>query len=209
LGWEVGRSVMNRIIKALIEGVGVARGKPGDIDVHLASAAEWLCRAQDATPDDGVSANYDIRKGQWSASYPETTGYIITTFYDYAAYSGNGEYAERAERMARWESAIQLEEGGVLAGTIDAEVKAPTIFNTGQVLFGWARAHEETRDPLFADSLTRAADWLVAAHGFRPGQGVGGAWQTGVAGGRGEKCRLGRCSCTQEWLAAGQLSHRQ
>ncbi len=162
---------MRRIIKALAEGLDIGRRKPRDPDTHLAAAAEWLARAQDATADDGVSASYDIKAGEWSASYPETTGYIITTLYDYAAYSGNREFAERAERMARWESEIQLDEGGVLAGTMDADIKAPTIFNTGQVLFGWARAYEETRDPVFADSLTKASDWLVKV------QDDDGAWR--------------------------------
>lgn len=150
---------------------GFGLKEAADGNVHLAAAADWLARAQDATPDDGVSAWYDIRESAWKASYPETSGYIIPTFYDYARYSGRSEFRERAERIADWELEIQLPEGGVRAGTIDSDVVAPTIFNTGQVLLGWLRAFQETRAPRFRDAAVRAADWLVAA------QDADGAWR--------------------------------
>ncbi len=137
----------------------------------LHAAAEWLARAQDATGCDGVSAYYDTAGRKWAGAYPETTGYIIPTFLRYAEFSGFGEYRERAIRMAQWESDIQLPEGGVRAGTLDAVQVLPTIFNTGQVLFGWLSAWQHTQDARFRDSLVRAADWLVAA------QDPDGAWR--------------------------------
>ncbi|HEX5352516.1 MAG TPA: hypothetical protein VFW60_00390 [Rhodanobacteraceae bacterium] len=134
-----------------------------DPERGLQAAAEWLARAQDATGSGGVSAFYDAAKREWTGAYPETTGYIIPTFFRYAELSGNDEYRERAARMAAWESDIQLPDGGVRAGTLDAKQIVPTIFNTGQVLFGWLAAWQQTRDARFRDSLVRAADWLVAA----------------------------------------------
>lgn len=133
------------------------------IDEHLRAAADWLLRAQQATPDDGVAHSYDIRKKKWLASYPETTGYAIPTLYEYATHFKAPQYAAAATRMAIWESEIQLADGGVRAGNMDAEIIAPTIFNTGQVLFGWAKAWQETGDERFKSSLIRASDWLVAA----------------------------------------------
>ena len=138
---------------------------------HLRAAVGWLLRAQAATPDDGVAHSYDLRRGRWDASYPETTGYIIPTLFDYAELFNEPRCAQAALRMADWEIAVQLPGGGVRAGTMDAEVVAPTIFNTGQVLFGFARAFTATREPRFADALRRAADWLVAA------QDADGAWR--------------------------------
>lgn len=73
--------------------------------------------------------------------------------------------------MATWESDIQFPEGGVRAGTMDATQIVPTIFNTGQVLFGWLSAWQQTQDARFRDSAVRAADWLVAA------QDPDGAWR--------------------------------
>lgn len=142
-----------------------------DAQRGLQAAAEWLVRAQDATGSGGVSAHYDAAKRKWAAAYPETTGYIIPTFLRYADFSANSEYRERALRMAQWESDIQLPEGGVRAGTLDAEKIVPTIFNTGQVLFGWLAAWQRTQDARFRDSLVRAADWLVAA------EDQDGAWR--------------------------------
>lgn len=137
----------------------------------LQAAAEWLARAQDASGCDGVSACYDAAKGAWAGAYPETTGYIIPTLLRYARFAGQPDYRERALRMAAWESDIQLADGGVRAGTMDATQVAPTIFNTGQVLFGWVAAWRETQDERFRDSLLRAADWLLAA------QDEDGAWR--------------------------------
>ena len=142
-----------------------------DARTGLQSAAEWLMRAQDASGGGGVSSHYDVAKHQWAGAYPETTGYIIPTFFRYAEFSGNSEYRERAVRMAAWESDIQLPDGGVRAGTMDATQVVPTIFNTGQVLFGWLTAWQQTQDVRFRDSAMRAADWLVAA------QDPDGAWR--------------------------------
>lgn len=142
-----------------------------DAETHLREAAEWLARAQDIGQYGGVPAYYDAARRRWEASYPETTGYIIPTFYAYADRTGEARYAERATRMALWECSIQLDNGAVRAGTMAAPRAVPTVFNTGQVLFGWAVAFERTNEPRFARSLQRAADWLVSF------QDDDGAWR--------------------------------
>lgn len=162
---------MKTLLFALKDRVGIGTARGEDIASHLAAAAGWLARAQDSTGSGGVAAWYDLKKAEWKAAYPETTGYIVPTLYDYAKFAGRPEFRERARKMAEWETDIQLEDGGVRAGTVDSEIVAPTIFNTGQVLFGWARAWRETRDTQFKDALIRASDWLVAA------QDEDGAWR--------------------------------
>lgn len=146
-------------------------GRPPDVRQALDAAADWLARAQDATGCGGVSAYYDAAKRQWAGAYPETTGYIIPTLFRYARLAGRPGFRERAIRMAVWESEIQFPDGGVRAGTLGASPVAPTIFNTGQVLFGWLSAWQETGDARFRDSAVRAADWLLAA------QDADGAWR--------------------------------
>jgi uncharacterized protein YyaL (SSP411 family) len=162
---------MKHIKQLIKDKLGAAVYPVGSIETHLKAAADWLLLAQKSTPDDGVAHSYDVRQRAWNASYPETTGYVIPTLYDYAHLYGAPEYAEAARRMALWESEIQMEDGGVRAGTMSAEIVAPTIFNTGQVLFGWAKAWLETHDERFKSSLTRASDWLVEA------QDDDGAWR--------------------------------
>jgi len=133
------------------------------LDEHIHAAAQWLMHAQSQAADGGVPHCFDVKKKRWWPSYPETTGYIIPTLFDYGNEYKVASAIEAAIRMTQWESDIQLEDGGVMAGHMGAEVITPTIFNTGQVLFGWARAYEETHEQSFYESLRRASDWLVEA----------------------------------------------
>ena len=127
----------------------------------IAAAVSWLCRAQDcsASADGGVARAYSLRSG-WSASYPETTGYIIPTIIDCATASNNEELRARARRMLSWLRSIQMPCGGFQGGKIDSVPIVPVVFNTGQILIGLAageKAFGGHRDPLL-----RAADWLVS-----------------------------------------------
>jgi hypothetical protein len=146
------------------------------VDKHLDAAMAWLCHGQDSVGGRGVARSYSLRwnrahnKRGWLAAYPETTGYIIPTFFDYAAFSGEPGYRDRAIRMAEWEAEIQLPNGAVQGGTV-AFPPTPAVFNTGQVLFGWARAFVETGDKRFRDAAGCAADFLVSA------QDSDGAWR--------------------------------
>ncbi|MHB8762739.1 MAG: prenyltransferase/squalene oxidase repeat-containing protein [Deferrisomatales bacterium] len=142
---------------------------------RLEELMAWLCRAQDATPDGGVSRAYTVvynpffRVRGWEPSYPETTGYIIPTFFDYYYYSGREEFRQRALRMAEWEVDVQLESGAVMGGVVGFKL-SPAVFNTGQVIFGWCRAFRETGSERFVDAARRAGDFLVAC------QDADGGW---------------------------------
>lgn len=138
-------------------------------ETHLDAAMQWLCTAQDATGDDGLARMYHVRWG-WGGSYPETTGYAIPTFFDYADHSGRSEFADRAIRMARWESDIQMDSGAVQGGVV-TDTPTPAIFNTGQVLFGWCRAYEKAGEVRFRASAEQAAEYLCRA------QDNDGAWR--------------------------------
>jgi uncharacterized protein YyaL (SSP411 family) len=137
-----------------------------DLDVHGLAALAWLERAQDASPDDGISRGYGIRftsdfevRG-WQASYPETTGYIIPTLLAASRHFGRSDLLERARRAAAWESRLQLADGAVVGGLIGQNA-GPAAFNTGQVIFGWLAAGEAFDDQTFLDSASRAGRYLV------------------------------------------------
>jgi len=85
-----------------------ARNETSD-DVHLAAAADWLRRAQDATTDGGVAGRYRLRTG-WSSSYPETTGYIVPTLLRLAERFGE-DYHDRAGRCIEFLKSVQLDCG--------------------------------------------------------------------------------------------------
>jgi uncharacterized protein YyaL (SSP411 family) len=142
--------------------LGLGMTSPTDNKTHLDAAISWLKHAQDVTGNGGVAQTYLVRHQRWAPSYPETTGYIIPTLYRYAALTGDDDSRRRARRMADWEIDIQHTTGGVLAGAL-GDSDQPTIFNTGQVVFGWVRAFEEEGDERYRLAAVRAADWLINA----------------------------------------------
>ena len=136
----------------------------GETKDRATAAAAWLCRAQDATPDDGMSYGFFPCKeaNGWVASYPETTGYIIPTLLDYAEQRGDQSIVEKAVRGARWEIDIQMDSGAVQGGIVcPPDKQSPAVFNTGMVLQGWSRVYRLTRDPVFLEAGRRASDFLL------------------------------------------------
>ncbi len=154
------------------------KGHPAETahDNHLNEAMSWLIRAQDATKSGGVSWGYSLgwnphfKKKGWQPAYPEVTGYIIPTFFDYYNFTNHLDYFRRAIRMADWEIDVQMRNGAVQGGTIN-EPPSPAVFNTGQVIQGWMRAFQETKDERYIDVSIRAADFLLKA------QDADGAWR--------------------------------
>ena len=146
------------------------------LDVHLKETMEWLRRAHDADRDGGVSRSYALRwmrahqRRGWLASYPETTGYIIPTFLNFAALSGDRDFSHRGIRMAFWEKDVQMANGAVQGGVVGFP-PTPAIFNTGQVLFGWIRAYRESADESLKVAAQKAAEFLLEA------QDSDGAWR--------------------------------
>ena len=151
------------VVKDLL---GVRQPRRSDRE-HLEGAIAWLCRAQDAAGG-GVSAAYHIPDGGWLPPYPETTGYIISTFLRYARLAGDGAIRDRAVRMGDWEIDIQLASGAVRGGIGINDY--PDIFNTGQVIDGWCTLFRETGDSRFLAAGVRAGRWLTEA------QAADGAW---------------------------------
>jgi hypothetical protein len=178
LGGLVGNPHKTSLLKAL-------RGSPrrlsdagpiadARLEEHLNATYRWLCAAQDATPDGGVAGWFNLVRGCWSSSYPETTGYIIPTLLALAQARLEPAARARALRMADWELAIQMPDGAVLSGILGT-ARGPAVFNTGQVLFGWISAFEETGEPRYAGAARAAAEWLVRH------QDADGAWRRSLS----------------------------
>ena len=121
----------------------------------------WLGRAQDhsATQDGGVARHYSLLDG-WAASYPETTGYIVSTLISHGQQKGGGESISRARRMLDWLVSIQFPEGGFQGGMIGQTPRVPVTFNTGQILIGLCSGAD--LDPRYRNAMQKAADWLAA-----------------------------------------------
>ncbi len=151
------------------------RRRPEDDESHARAALAWLCRAHDMGTDDGVSAMFSLVEG-WMGSYPETTGYIIPTFFDAAHAYGETEYRERAVEMARWLCGCQAHDGS-FPGSFVGRLSSPRVFNTGQIVFGLVRAAAETGEQSFLDAAVRAGDWLLSR------QSDDGAWRQSTLNG--------------------------
>jgi hypothetical protein len=105
----------------------------------LKGTMSWLCMAQDATQNGGVSACYSVKSESWLGSYPETTGYIIQSFVMYAEHSGDKSFLDRAFKMAEWEIDILNPDGGTPGQFYFADEETTigsVAFNTGQLAIG-------------------------------------------------------------------------
>ncbi|MBF0627939.1 MAG: hypothetical protein HQL91_06940 [Magnetococcales bacterium] len=135
------------------------------------AAAEWLVRAWESTPDDGVSMGFfpcdppgssPLGNG-WRPSYPETTGYIIVSLLDYAIRFSDALMRERVLAMAHWEAEIQMASGAVQGGAVTTpDRQRPAVFNTGMVLQGLAAILQHEPDARLERAARRAADFLLA-----------------------------------------------
>lgn len=126
----------------------------------------WIRDAQHS--DGGIAAYYSLLTG-YSKSYPEVTGYIVPTLYDFAHISGNPGVAAAAERATQWLLSLQMPTGAFPAGLHGTEAQ-PSIFNTGQILQGLVRAHIETNRLEILEAAAAAGDWLIKM------QGADGSW---------------------------------
>ena len=113
MGWEyLGLPTMKPIVtfsRVTYQDCRATRRLGSSSECHLLAAEAWLRRAQDANTDGGVSYGYSLLAG-WRPSYPETSGYIATTFFRLAR-ERDPSYAERARRILRWLLSVQNADG--------------------------------------------------------------------------------------------------
>jgi len=135
------------------------------LEYSARSVLEWLLRAQQATPDDGVAEGYHVTTRKWSPSYPETTGYIICSVLRAARAKilPREVLQSAAMKMGTWLLTTQFKKGGFPGGNIGVTDPSPTVFNTGQILLGLTDLVEFDLDRAkeFHESAARAARWLI------------------------------------------------
>ena len=152
-------------LRLVLEEFSTARRQPvRDHRAHLEAAIDWLKRAQDvrdgAHDAGGVSAGWSFEDG-WLPSYPETTGYIIETFFEAAQRLGQPELQARAQRMIDWELSIQMPDGA-FPGHFGEPGSRPVIFNTGQIMHGMNVGFERLGRADCLEAAVRAGRWLAA-----------------------------------------------
>ncbi len=138
----------------------------------LRSVVGWILDAQ--RPDGGVAAYYSLLTG-YSESYPEVTGYIIPTLYDFDRLTGDPAARHAAYLATDWLLSLQMPSGAFPGGLRGRDSdNQPSVFNAGQILQGLIRAHAETKNAEILKCAVAAGDWLAAI------QQADGSW-TGLA----------------------------
>ena len=129
-------------------------------ELRATAALNWLRRSIDATGGQGSAHSWHPLLG-WGKAYPETTGYIIPTFFDYAAIWNDERLKALAFSCANWLTTIQLP-SGAFPGLL-VENTSPSIFNSTQILFGLTRAaQEDPANDTYRHAVQRCCDWLIA-----------------------------------------------
>src|SRR6266852_7492844 len=142
----------------------------------LRSAVNWILDAQ--RPGGGIAAYYSFLTG-YSDSYPEVTGYIIPTLFDFGRLTGDLVARHAAYLATDWLLSLQMPSGAFPGGLHGSDTgpgnnAQPSVFNTGQILQGLVRAHAETGNAKILKSAVAAGDWLATI------QQADGSW-TGPA----------------------------
>lgn len=129
-----------------------------DFEKRTTATLEWVERSIKVTGYKGSAGYFHLWLG-WSPAYPETTGYLIETLFDYANYLEEEKYKNLAIACADWLCSIQRPDGAFPGGL--GETGEPVVFDTGQILFGLIAAWRRTVEAKYKTALERAVIWLL------------------------------------------------
>ena len=130
---------------------------------NIEKALHFLIKSVDNNTG-GSSAFYSKFRNPfngWSAPYPETTGYIIPTFFEASKIEGYHYITQYAIKMADWIISLQYQDGALPGGLYQANNNNQgSIFNTAQMIIGLVAAYQHTKKDKYIDSALKAAKWL-------------------------------------------------
>lgn len=122
---------------------------------------QWILFHQSLQPDNGVTGMVTFSAGKLiiETSYPEVTGYIIPTLFDYASIFRSEPVFDSAVKAANFELPLQ-HHSGYFPGCLVGKATGPSVFNSAQIVHGLVRAYKETGDSKFIESAIKACRWI-------------------------------------------------
>lgn len=126
---------------------------------HCLPTLHWIRNSTRPDPQGGSAAYFSLFSG-WAAPYPETTGYLIPTLYDYGRLLNDTQWTTLADNYTLWLCGLQLE-NGAFPQSIYKE--APLVFDTGMILLGLKAAWEHHPNHCILQALERAVNWLAGS----------------------------------------------
>ena len=118
----------------------------------------WLARSIAVNGGKGSSGYYHILKG-WSRPYPETTGYIISTYLDYYKCFPDRKYLKPALDLGKWLIELYANKQ-FFPGGIELNNR-PLVFDSAQILQGLTSLYDITKDPYYKDTVIKTFEWLI------------------------------------------------
>lgn len=129
------------------------------LEKRLELTISWLLKSR--SEQGGSSARFSLYNG-WSKPYPETTGYIIPTLLKYYQKEEYKLCFETAFNFGEWLLDIQNSKGFWSGGLYTSHNnEAPSVFNTGQILFGIVALYKVEYDEKWLNAALNAATWLA------------------------------------------------
>lgn len=135
--------------------------------VQLEATYKWLIRSFEQTGWQGSAHSYSYwlnGNAGWAEAYPETTGYILETLQQYQEQMGGKPICELIIQQANWLTTIAQTNGSYLSGRYQPYLsKQPSIFNSGQILFGLMTGYKMNKDQKYLTQIQKTVSWLLDA----------------------------------------------
>ena len=113
----------------------------------LNEGIKWFLYNQKNQPDNGISSqiHFSLWKIILGGSYPEVTGYIIPTLFDYSSTFDDNNVFKSAIIASEFLLEFQNDDGSFPEGNVGS-LGPPSVFNTGMIIHGLVRAYKETNN---------------------------------------------------------------
>ena len=139
----------------------------GETQERAQAAVKWLLRAQDSTPDDGVSLGYfPCDPNQTAVGGARIRKRPATLFHHCLSFPSASKIQRFGGGLCEWPYGRQRFKCPPVRCKVGwfvvPEHQEPAVFNTGMVLQGYTAAYRATKAAEFLEAGRRAADFLLA-----------------------------------------------